>query len=119
MVKIYISLIYMEKDNETIHYSFINNIIFIIIIPIVIYLVVLFADMLTDLVNPNKNYDSLVYFYINFMIIILLIAYLRSFVNEQIIKNYHLLSVIFFITGPMILFHSKYFRILKKIKFFK
>jgi hypothetical protein len=108
----------MEEENNTIHYSFTQNIIFIIIIPIVIYLVVLFADMLTDLVNPNKNYDSLVYFYINFLIIILLIAYLRSFVNNQYIKNYHLLSVVFFITGPMILFHSRYFRILKKIKFF-
>ena len=74
--------------------------------------------MLTNLANTNKNYDSLVYFYINFMIIILLIAYLRSFVNYQYIKNYHLLSVVFFITGPMILFHSRYFRILKKINFF-
>ena len=108
----------MEEENNTIHYSFTQNIIFIIIIPIVIYLVVIFADMLTDLVNPNKNYDSLVYFYINFLIIILLISYLRSFVNNKFIKNYHLLSVLFFITGPIILIHSRYFRILKKIKFF-
>lgn len=109
----------MEEENHTIHYSFIQNIFFIITIPIVIYIIVLFADTLTDLVNPNKNYDSLVYFYINFMIIILLISYLRSFVNNEYIKNYHLLSVVFFITGPIILFHSRYFRILKKIKFFK
>jgi hypothetical protein len=107
----------MEDDNNTIHYSFINNIIFIIIIPIVIYLVVLFADMITDLVNPNKNYDSLIYFYINFFIIILLLAFLRSFVNNRLIKNYHLLSVIFIIAGPMILFHSKYFKIMKNINF--
>jgi hypothetical protein len=73
--------------------------------------------MLTNLANTNKNYDSLVYFYINFMIIILFIAYLRSFVNNEYIKNYHILSVVFFITGLMILFHSRYFRILKKIKF--
>ena len=96
----------MEEENHTIHYSFLNNIVFIIIIPIVIYLVILFADMLTDLVNPNKNYDSLVYFYINFLIIVLLISYLRSFVNNQYIKNYHLLSIVFFIIGPMILFHT-------------
>ena len=109
----------MEEENHTIHYSFKQNIFFIIIIPIVIYIIVLFSDMLTDLVNPNRNYDNLVYFYINFIIIILLISYLRSFVNNQFIKNYHLLSVVFFITGPIILFHSRYFRILKKINFFK
>lgn len=108
----------MEEENNTIHYSFIENIIIIIIIPIVIYLIVLFADILTDLVNPNKNYNSIIYFYINFLIIILLISYLRSFVNNQLIKNYHLLSVVFFITGPIILFHSRYFRIIKNINLF-
>jgi hypothetical protein len=108
----------MEEEEHAIHYSFTRNIIVIIIIPIVIYLMVLFADMLTDLVNPNKNYDSLVYFYINFLIIILLLSYLRSFVNNELIKNYHLLSVIFFVTGPIILIHSRYFRILKNFNFF-
>ena len=109
----------MEEENHTIHYSFLNNIVFIIIIPIVIYLVIIFADMLTDLVNPNKNYDSLVYFYINFLILVFLLSYLRSFVNNQHIKNYHLLSIVFFIIGPIILFHGRYFRILKKINIFK
>jgi hypothetical protein len=109
----------MEEENNTIHYSFTKNIIIIITIPIVIYLIVLFSDMLTDLVNPNKNYNNIVYFYINFLIIILLISYLRSFVNNELIKNYHLLSVVFFITGPIILFHSRYFKILKNINFFK
>jgi hypothetical protein len=109
----------MEEEDHSIHYSFINNIIYIIIIPIVIYLIVLFADIMTDLINPNKNYNSMVYFYINFIMIILLISYLRSFVNNQLIKNYHLLSVVFFITGPIILFHSKYVKTLKNIKFFR
>lgn len=108
-----------EEEKHSIHYSFLNNIVFIIIIPIIIYLVILFADILTDLVNPSKNYNSLVYFYINFLIIILLISYLRSFVNNELIKNFHLLSILFFITGPMILFHSKYFKAIKNINFFK
>lgn len=107
----------MDEENHTIHYSFLNNIIFIIIIPIIIYLVVLFADMITDLVNPNRNYDSLLYFYINFLIIILLLAFLRSFINNRLIKNYHLLSVVFIVASPIILLNSRYFKIIKNINF--
>ncbi len=75
--------------------------------------------MITDLVNPNKNYDSLVYFYINFFIIILLLSYLRSFVNDKLIKNDHILIFVFIIAGPIMLYHSKYFNVLKNINYFK
>ena len=109
----------MDEENDKIHYSFLNNIIFIIIIPIIIYLIILFANMITDLVNPNKNYDSLVYFYINFLIIILLLSYLRSFVNDKLIKNDHILIFVFIIAGPIMLYHSKYFNVLKNINYFK
>lgn len=108
----------MDETKYSILYSFISNIIFIIIIPIVIYLIVLFANIITDLVNPNKNYDSLVYFYINFLIIILLLSYLRSLVDDELIKNDHILIFVFIIASPIMLYHSKYFNVLKNINYF-
>ena len=98
-----------------IHVSLQNNILYIILLPIFIYIIVLISTTITDFLNPYNIEYSIIYFYINFIIVIVLLSYLRSYFGEEICQNKYLLSVVFVISGPIIVYNSKYFKILKKI----
>ena len=101
-------------EDIPIHISLTQNILYIILLPIFIYIIVLISTSITDLLNPQNIENSIIYFYINFIIVIILLSYLRSFVGEELLQNKYLLSVIFVISGPIIVYNSKYFKILKK-----
>ena len=106
------------NEDLPIHESLQKNILYIIFLPIAIYIIVLISTSITDLLNSSNNINSIFYFYINFIIIIILLSYLRSYVGEELLKNKYLLSVIFVISGPIIVYNSKYFTILKQNNFF-
>ncbi len=101
-----------------IHISLIKNIFHIILLPIFIYIIVLISTTITDFLNPQNIENSIIYFYINFIIVIVLLSYLRSYFGEEICQNKYLLSVVFVISGPIIVYNSKYFKILKQNNFF-
>lgn len=105
-------------EDLPIHESLPKNILYIIFLPIAIYIIVLISTSITDLLNPSNNVNSIFYFYINFIIIIILLSYLRSYIGEELLKNKYLLSVIFVISGPIIVYNSKYFKILRENNFF-
>jgi hypothetical protein len=102
------------NEDIPIHISLPQNILYIILLPIIIYIIVLISTSITDLLNPKNIDNSIFYFYINFIIVIILLSYLRSYFGEEIYQNKYLLSVIFIISGPIIVYNSKYFKILKK-----
>jgi hypothetical protein len=106
------------KEDLPIHESLQKNILFIILLPIAIYIIVFISTSITDLLNTSNNDNNIFYFYINFIIIIILLSYLRSYIGEEILKNQYLLSVIFVISGPIIVYNSKYFKILQQNNFF-
>jgi hypothetical protein len=101
-------------EDIPIHISFTQNILYIILLPIFIYIIVLISTTITDLLNPQNIENSIIYFYINFIIVIILLSYLREYFGEELCQNKYLLSVIFVISGPIIVYNSKYFQILKK-----
>ena len=101
-------------EDIPIHISITKNILYIILLPIIIYIIVLISTSITDLLNPKNIKNSIIYFYINFLIVIILLSYLRSYVGEELLQNKYLLSVIFVISGPIIVYNSKYFSILKQ-----
>jgi hypothetical protein len=105
-------------EDIPIHISFTQNIFYIILLPIFIYIIVLISTSITDLLNPKNIDNSIFYFYINFIIVIILLSYLREYFGEKLCQNKYLLSVIFVISGPIIVYHSKYFKILKQYKLF-
>ena len=105
-------------EDIPIHESLQKSILYIIFLPIAIYIIVLISTSITDLLNPKNIENSIIYFYINFIIVIILLSYLRSYFGEEICKNKYLLSVIFIISGPIIVYNSKYFKILKKNNIF-
>ena len=105
-------------EDIPIHESLQKSILYIIFLPIAIYIIVLISTSITDLLNPKNIENSIIYFYINFIIVIILLSYLRSYFGEEICQNKYLLSVIFVISGPIIVYNSKYFKILKKNNIF-
>lgn len=105
-------------EDIPIHISFTRNILYIILLPILIYIIVSISTSITDLLNPKNIENSIIYFYINFIIVIILLSYLRSYFGEELCQNKYLLSVIFVISGPIIVYNSKYFGILKKKNIF-
>ncbi len=105
-------------EDIPIHISLTKNILYIILSPIFIYIIVLISTTITDLLNPHNIENSIIYFYINFIIVIVLLSYLRSYFGEEICQNKYLLSVVFVISGPIIVYNSKYFKILKQNNFF-
>lgn len=105
-------------EDIPIHILLTKNILYIILLPIFIYIIVLISTTITDLLNPYDIENSIIYFYINFIIVIVLLSYLRCYFREEICQNKYLLSVVFVISGPIIVYNSKYFKILKQNKFF-
>jgi hypothetical protein len=105
-------------EDIPIHVSLTKNLLYIVILPIFIYIIVLISTSITNLLNPKNIENSIIYFYINFIIVIILLSYLRSYFGEEICKNKYLLSVVFIISGPIIVYNSKYFKILKQNNIF-
>ena len=105
-------------EDLPLHESLQKSILYIILLPIAIYIIVLISTSITDLLNPKNIENSIIYFYINFIIVIILLSYLRCYFGEEVCQNKYLLSVIFIISGPIIVYNSKYFKILKKNNIF-
>ena len=77
-------------EDIPIHTSLTKNIFYIILLPILIYIIVLISTTITDLLNPYDIENSIIYFYINFMIVIILLSYLRCYFGEEICQNKYL-----------------------------